>query len=63
METVLNACIPAAADPNWWALASIGCGIFVLGTALGALLGVALAHEAYSGIRVETDVYDPRSPG
>lgn len=33
-------------DPNWWALVSITCGVFVLGMAIGGLIGAALAYEA-----------------
>lgn len=65
MEEILNACIPAAAEPNWWALASIGIGILVLGMALGTLIGVALERDA-SAIRYARmsadDLYDGRWP-
>jgi len=61
MQEAMQACIPVVAETDWWALISIDCGIFVLGMTLGALLGVAIAHEA-GKIAIE-EQYDPRMPG
>jgi hypothetical protein len=61
MDKILDACIPAAAEPNWWGLLSIACGIFIVGMCLGALVGAAIAHDAYAGVK-EPDIYDPRWP-
>lgn len=62
MESVANACIPVA-EPNWWAMVSIACGIFVLGAAVGALIGVVIEREA-AAVRAEAtyELYDPSRP-
>lgn len=44
VEAVMEACLHP--EPNWWALVPIGCGIFILGMTVGALIGIAMAHEA-----------------
>lgn len=59
MDALLEACTPT----DWWGLLSLFCGIFVIGTAVGGLIGAALMHEALAGVRhPEDDLYDPRRP-